>query len=135
MTKTITTKNLVKKYRLYDTQKERILGLLSTRPSGTDGVIGWIRASETSPHVHTFVDNDRKTFTFSDSGNAATDPWGGQKQHVHESLESHAGLKFSVSETALVRNTVWYKGVIEGEDKAVWVHNNAVLDKTEETHK
>lgn len=109
--------------------------LLSTRPSGTDGVIGWIRASETSPHVHTFVDNDRKTFTLSGSGNAATDPWGGQKQHVHESLESHAGLKFSVSETALVGNNVWYKGVIEGEDKAVWVHNNAVLDETEETHK
>lgn len=106
--------------------------LLSTKPSGEDGVIGWIRGIETSAHVHTLVDNDKKTFYLKGRGYASTDPWGGKRQFVHESLEHHKGLAFNVNETILVGNNIWYRGVIEGEHKSAWVHSNNVVNDTEE---
>ena len=106
--------------------------LLSTKPSGEDGVIGWIRGIETSAHVHTLVDNDKKTFYLKGRGYASTDPWGGKRQYVHESLEHHKGLLFNVDETILVGNNIWYRGIIEGENESAWVHSNNVVADIEE---
>lgn len=107
--------------------------LLSTRASGTEGVIGWIRATEATAHVHTLVDRDRKDLTLTGKGFAATAPWGGSQQYVHESLEDHAGRSFAVNQTVLVGNNVWYRGRIEGEDKDVWVHESSTTEETTET--
>lgn len=106
--------------------------LLSTKPSGEDGVIGWIRGIETSAHVHTLVDNDKKTFYLKGRGYASTEPWGGKRQYVHESLEQHKGLPFNVNETILVGNNIWYRGIIEGENESAWVHSNNVAADIEE---
>ncbi|WP_411843749.1 teichoic acids export ABC transporter ATP-binding subunit TagH [Salinicoccus sp. HZC-1] len=105
--------------------------LLSTQPSGEDGVIGWIRAEETSSHALTFIDADKKEFILNDTGFAATEPWGGPNQYVHETLEHHAGMKFHVDQTVLVGNNVWYRGLIDGEDTLVWTHmDNVTEDET-----
>ena len=106
--------------------------LLSTKPSGQDGVIGWIRGIETSSHVLTHVDNDPKVFYLLGKGYASTDPWGGKKQYVHESLEHHAGLLFNVSETVLVGNNIWYRGKIDGTEDLVCIHSNNVVSDLEE---
>ena len=106
--------------------------LLSTKPSGEDGVIGWIRGIETSAHVHTLVDNDKKTFYLKGRGYASTEPWGGKRQYVYESLEHHKGLLFNVNETILVGNNIWYRGIIEGENESAWVHSNNVVADIEE---
>ena len=65
-------------------------------------------------------------------GFASTDPWGGKKQYVHESLEHHAGLLFNVSETVLVGNNIWYRGKIDGTEDLVWIHSNNVVSDLEE---
>ena len=106
--------------------------LLSTQPSGEDGVIGWIRGIETSSHVHTLVDNDKKIFYLTGRGFASSEPWGGKRKYVHESLEHHGGLIFDVNETILIGNNVWYQGVIEGESESVWIHSNNVVSDMEE---
>lgn len=106
--------------------------LLSTEPSGVDGVIGWIRGIETSSHVHTVVDFDKKTFYLLGRGFASTVPWGGKRQYVHESLEHHAGLAFNVVETILVGNNTWYRGTIGEDSELVWTHSNNVVASTEE---
>lgn len=106
--------------------------LLSTEPSGVDGVIGWIRGIETSSHVHTVVDFDKKTFYLLGRGFASTEPWGGKRQYVHESLEHHAGLEFNVVETVLVGNNTWYRGTIDKDSDLVWIHSNNVVASTEE---
>ncbi|QQD85865.1 MULTISPECIES: teichoic acids export ABC transporter ATP-binding subunit TagH [Jeotgalicoccus] len=106
--------------------------LLSTEPSGVDGVIGWIRGIETSSHVHTVVDFDKKTFYLLGRGFASTEPWGGKKQYVHETLEHHAGLEFNVVETVLVGNNTWYRGTIDKGSDLVWIHSNNVVTSTEE---
>lgn len=105
--------------------------LLSTLPSGEDGVIGWIRAEETTSHALTFIDEDMKEFILNDTGFAAAEPWGGPNQYVHETLEHHAGMKFQVDQTVLVGNNVWYRGLIEGEDTSVWTHmDNVTAEET-----
>lgn len=106
--------------------------LLSTEPSGVDGVIGWIRGIETSSHVHTVVDFDKKTFYLLGRGFASTEPWGGKRQYVHESLEHHEGLEFNVVETVLVGNNTWYRGTIDKDSDLVWIHSNNVVASTEE---
>lgn len=106
--------------------------LLSTEPSGVDGVIGWIRGIETSSHVLTQVDFDEKKFYLNGRGFAATEPWGGKRQYVHETLEHHAGLEFNVVETILVGNNIWYRGKIDQGVETVWIHSNNLVDETEE---
>ncbi|WP_342388748.1 teichoic acids export ABC transporter ATP-binding subunit TagH [Salinicoccus bachuensis] len=103
--------------------------LLSTKASGTEGIVGWIRATEATAHVHTLVDRDEKHFALTGSGYASTAPWGGKQQYVHESLEDYAGFAFTVDQTVLVGNNVWYRGRIEREEKAVWVHMNSVSEE------
>ncbi|AKG73445.1 teichoic acids export ABC transporter ATP-binding subunit TagH [Salinicoccus halodurans] len=106
--------------------------LLSTEPSGEDGVIGWIRADETSSHALTFVDADKKEFILNDTGFTATEPWGGPAQYVHETLEHHAGMKFNVDQTVLVGNNVWYRGLVEGEETPMWTHMDNVTENDTE---
>lgn len=127
------------KKRVYYVKREvtyqfEVFYLLSTMPSGEDGVIGWIRAEETSSHALTFIDTDPKEFILNDTGFAAAEPWGGPAQYVHESLEHHAGMKYHVDETVLVGNNVWYRGMIEGEDTPVWTHMDNVVQNDEENN-
>lgn len=101
--------------------------LLSTEPSGEEGVIGWIKAIETTSHAHTIVDYDRKYFVLTGEGETRYEPWGGDEQTSHTDLEHYAGRGFSVCETVLVGKNVWYRGTIEYDTDTVWVHDNHVL--------
>ncbi|MFC3420056.1 teichoic acids export ABC transporter ATP-binding subunit TagH [Salinicoccus hispanicus] len=104
--------------------------LLSTKPSATEGVIGWIKAIETTSHVHIHVDYDHQDFVLRGRGYASSAPWGGHRQYVHASLADHADASFTASETVLIGNNVWYRGCIKGEDAEVWIHSNNVISGT-----
>lgn len=103
--------------------------LLSTKPSGVEGVVGWIKTSETTSHLHTFIDNDSKTFILTGEGSATSEPWGGKKQMVHDTLEHHAGRKFSAVETILIGKNIWYRGTIEDEEGTSWIHSNHLMNE------
>lgn len=105
--------------------------LLSTQPSGRDGVLGWIKSIETTSHPHSIVDFDDRIFILNGKGFAAYEPWGGKKQYAHETLEHCAGLNFDVHETVLVGNNVWYRGTIDGREDSVWIHENGLLNNDE----
>lgn len=99
------------KNRVYHVKRKAIYHfeeyyLLSTKASGTEGVIGWIKAKETTSHPYTIVDFDKKNFILKGTGVARLEPWGSKYQFSHHSLEHLAGLTFSVSETVLIGKNV-----------------------------
>lgn len=102
--------------------------LLSTKPSGIDGVIGWIKATEVTSHIYTIIDNDKKRFKISGNGRATIVPWGGNKQKAYDSLEKFAGKMLIVEETAMVGQNIWYGGQIESENKHVWIHATHLIN-------
>ncbi|GAA3729286.1 hypothetical protein GCM10022378_17380 [Salinicoccus jeotgali] len=103
--------------------------LLSTRPSGVDGVVGWVKATELSMHSHVYVDSDDKTMKVQGKGSASSEPWGGKKQYIYKSLEKYKNYRFYIDETNLIGNNVWYKGVIDGEKNLVWVHESQLINE------
>ncbi|MFB9860240.1 teichoic acids export ABC transporter ATP-binding subunit TagH [Salinicoccus siamensis] len=105
--------------------------LLSTKPSGIEGVIGWMKATELASHTHTFVDNDNKTLFLLGNGLARTEPWGGKKQTISSSLENLKNSKFHINETILVGKNIWYKGIIDDQNSTVWLHEASLSDKIE----
>ena len=58
--------------------------LISTKPSRTDGVIGWVKAKDMSTHPHKTVDKNKKTLYFKGTGKAYSKAWGGSKDLVIE---------------------------------------------------
>lgn len=94
--------------------------LLSTKPSGIKGTIGWMDSANLSVHRHVHVDLDPKEMTFKGTGIGYNHPWGGKKDIVISNFKSLRGEKFSISRTDLVGNNVWYKGTFDG--KEFWLH-------------
>ncbi len=98
--------------------------LISTRPSSTVGVIGWVKDSEMNDREHAKVDGYSKTFYVSGSGKSFTDAWGSRNNVAHSSLYGYKGAIFSVHLTEHVGNDIWYRGVLAG--KTVWIHSSLV---------
>lgn len=96
--------------------------LLSQKPSAVTGVIGWIKASETTSHLHLFIDNDLKQFIIKGSGVSYTRPWGGRNNIVYKKLADYKNLDFFVKRTEKVGNNFWYYG--ELLDKNMWIHSS-----------
>lgn len=94
--------------------------LLSTKPSGIKGTIGWMDSANLSVHRHVHVDLDPKEMTFKGTGIGYNHPWGGKKDIVISNFKPLRGEKFSISRTDLVGNNVWYKGTFDG--KEFWLH-------------
>ncbi|MCM3179014.1 GW dipeptide domain-containing protein [Cytobacillus horneckiae] len=103
--------------------------LVSTSPSNTTGVIGWVKSTEMVSHPHEEVSNQTKTSFIKGTGSAYSKPWGGSKDAVFTSLSSHKGKEFTVRKTEKVGSNLWYQGVLEG--KTVWVHSSYVSDTNE----
>lgn len=100
--------------------------LISTDPSDTKGVVGWIESSDLSTHDHTGVDKKAKTFYLNGKGKATTKAWGGHKDAVYANLSTFKDKVFNVHLTEKVGNNIWYRGILEG--KTVWIHSSYAYD-------
>lgn len=98
--------------------------LLSEKPSGVEGVVGWVNLTNLALHRHIIVDCDKKNFVINGNGKAFDKPWGGKKNCVFNNLKPYVNQKFVVIQTDFVGNNIWYKGKLE--DKEIWVHSSAV---------
>src|SRR5690625_5288919 len=105
--------------------------LISTSPSNTRGLVGWVEASDLSVHSHVGVDKKAKTLYFKGTGKAYRKAWGGSKDLVHSNMSQYANQEFKVNLTEKVGNNTWYRGVFNGE--TIWLHSSYVTTKTEST--
>src|SRR5690625_1380771 len=95
--------------------------LLSTEPSSTKGVVGWVKSQDLSTHSHVGVDKKSKTFYIKGTGKAYDTAWGGNKNLVYN-LSKHKNQVFKVHLTEKVGNNTWYRGTLNG--KTVWIHES-----------
>ena len=100
--------------------------LISTKPSRTDGVIGWVKAKDMSTHPHKTVDKNKKTLYFKGTGKAYSKAWGGSKDLVIEDMSQYAHEEFHVNLTETVGKNTWYRGVLNGQ--TIWLHSSYVLE-------
>ncbi|NLJ18770.1 N-acetylglucosaminidase [Globicatella sulfidifaciens] len=105
--------------------------LISTSPSNSRGLVGWVKASDLSTHSHVGVDNTAKTLYFKGTGKAYRKAWGGSKDMVHSDMSQYAYQEFKVNLTEKVGNNTWYRGVFNGD--TIWLHSSYVTTKTEST--
>ena len=98
--------------------------LLSTKPSGEDGLIGWMKETDLQTHVTTFVDKDKKTFKLNGKGSAYNTPWGGKKQLVFDDLSDMKNETIVVEETWFIGTNTWYKGKLKNNE--VWLNSKYV---------
>ena len=99
--------------------------LLSTKPSGEEGLIGWMKETDLQTHVTTFVDKDKKTFKLNGKGSAYNTAWGGKKQLVFDDLSDMKNETIVVEETWFIGTNTWYNGMIN--EIPVWI-NSKFLD-------
>src|SRR5690625_881942 len=95
--------------------------LLSTEPSSTKGVVGWVKSQDLSTHSHVGVDKKSKTFYIKGTGKAYDTAWGGNKNLVYN-LSKYNNQVFKVHLTEKVGNNTWYRGTLNG--KTVWIHES-----------
>ncbi|WP_424475200.1 SH3 domain-containing protein [Oceanobacillus kimchii] len=98
--------------------------LISTQPSSTNGVIGWVSASQLSLHDHKTVDKKAKTLYFKGTGKAYNKAWGGSKDLLIGNMSQHEGNVFRVDLTETVGSNTWYRGNFNGE--RIWLHSSYV---------
>ncbi|GIP63591.1 hypothetical protein J32TS6_21460 [Virgibacillus pantothenticus] len=100
----------------------RIFYLLSNKPSGKSGVIGWMNANDVNSKCEILIDADEKQFYIKGTGKAFNRPWGGKKNIIYDNLKNFKGDQFLVSKTVKIGKNLWYKGLL-GENK-VWIHQS-----------
>ncbi|SNZ04642.1 bifunctional autolysin [Terribacillus aidingensis] len=94
--------------------------LISKEPSSTNGVVGWVKASDMSTHAHTTISHEKKTFTVKGNGQAFAKAWGGPKDVVYN-LNDLEGQTFLVNLTETVGSNTWYRGMLNG--KQIFIHS------------
>lgn len=109
----------VKKQITY--QKERYF-LISNLPSGTQGVIGWVKSSNLQTLPHVLNDEDEKTFEVIGDFNAYNKPWGSEGDIVINNLNEYEGMIFDVNRSERIGKHMWYYGKLK--DKNVWIRWN-----------
>lgn len=104
--------------------------LISTEPSSTEGVVGWVNANDIKTYSHTGVDKNEKMFYLKGTGVAYSRIWGGSKLIVFNTsdLSQRKGYGFQVDLTEKVGNNIWYRGIVDG--KKVWIHSSHVTEQT-----
>src|SRR5690625_3050405 len=128
------TKSL-KNYSFFIKKEATINGekfyLLSHKPSSSEGVVGWIKATNIATRNLVFIEQDPKIFTLNGKGKAYDRPWGSKKNIILDKLDLLKGIEFHVERTEKVRNRNWYCGFLE--NKKVWVHEKQFkeVDETE----
>lgn len=102
--------------------------LISTSPSRTSGVIGWVNELDMTTFTHYDMDTNKKTFRLTGAGMAYDVIWGGTKQERYN-LRNHRGKAFNVEKTETVGDTIWYYGQISGTNTKVWISKNHTTSK------
>ncbi|GGJ52147.1 SH3 domain-containing protein [Virgibacillus salexigens] len=118
--------NAVYYIKLQAEVENEIYYLISKQPSSTEGVVGWVKASDLSMHSHEGVDRKAKTLYFKGTGNAYNTAWGGSKNLVYEDMSPYQGQKFQVNLTEKVGSNTWYRGELNG--KTIWLHSSYVIE-------
>src|SRR5699024_7694618 len=103
------------------TESNNTYYLLSTSPSSTKGLVGWVKSTDLTSYTHKTVDSKKKTLFFKGKGVAYDRAWGGSKNRVYNSLKSEKGMEFKVNLTETVGSNTWYRGDYKG--KRIWVHS------------
>jgi mannosyl-glycoprotein endo-beta-N-acetylglucosaminidase len=98
--------------------------LISTKPSSTEGVIGWVLSTDMDSKTHVTIDNDKKTYFVNGSGVSYDKAWGGVKDTIFSNLSSYAGEVFKVDLTEKVGSTIWFRGIVEGQ--RMWLEEKDV---------
>lgn len=126
--KTISNKNYLNT-TLYIKQQAKfgneVYYLLSTKPSKTQGLIGWIKSTDVLSYAHYSIDKNKKLFYIKGTGYAYSKPWGGTKDQVYK-LSNYSGQDFNVNLTEAVngKTNYWYQGTLNG--KTIWIHQSHV---------
>src|SRR5690625_1053198 len=119
----------IKRKSIYE---DSIYYLLSNKPSGVDGVIGWVHSNDLSIHRHIYVDKDKKDYVITGHGRSFNVPWGRKGNIVVDSLEDYKGQHFRVYETNIVSKSEWYYGEIENlPGSMMWIHKKGIADTIE----
>lgn len=96
--------------------------LISTQPSNTAGIVGWVKADHLDVRDHKTVDKKQKSFFIRGTGSAYAKAWGGKKDLIISDLSKYKDEPFEVHLTETVGNNVWYRGYLDG--KRVWIHES-----------
>ncbi|WP_326480878.1 teichoic acids export ABC transporter ATP-binding subunit TagH [Virgibacillus halodenitrificans] len=100
--------------------------LLSECPSAEREILGWMKKSDLSLHLHLVIDEDMKTLKLNGEGSAYTKPWGGKNDLVYGNLGQFKGENISIDRTEKVGNNVWYRGKLQNE--RIWIHSNSLIE-------
>lgn len=100
--------------------------LISKNPSYKTGVVGWMKASDLSTHVHTGVDKKKKTGLVKGTLKGYSKAWGGSKDVVYSNLAKYKNQIFNINLTEKVGNNIWYRGTLNGQ--TVWIHSSGVSE-------
>ncbi|WP_284138998.1 GW dipeptide domain-containing protein [Virgibacillus sp. LDC-1] len=111
-------------------KRDQLYYLISMEPSSTNGVIGWVNATDIFTLEHTTIDKIRRTFYFKGTGVTYSKIWGGKKNIVHDStsIQNLKGQAFKVNLTENVGGNTWYHGTLQN-GQSVWIHSSH-LDKS-----
>src|SRR5699024_8926150 len=101
--------------------------LLSTSPSSTKGLVGWVKSSDLTSYTHKSVTSKKKTLFFKGKGVAYNRAWGGSKNRVYSSLKSMKGKEFKVNLTEKVGENTWYRSTYN--NKTLWIHTSHLANK------
>lgn len=117
--------------KVYYIKKQAHIGgelhyLISTSPSSTNGVVGWVKANDLSIHDHKPHDKKRKTMIFNGKGKTYSKAWGGSKDIIYSDMKPYQGEIFQVHLTEKVGNNTWYRGNMNG--KTMWIHSSYVTE-------
>ncbi|MFS0561718.1 GW dipeptide domain-containing protein [Terribacillus sp. 179-K 1B1 HS] len=88
--------------------------LISKQPSATDGVVGWVKASDMDTRNYGGKSVQQATFTIKGTGNAYTKPWGGKKDLVY-TLKNYKGELFKADYSEKVGDKTYYHGTLAGK--------------------
>src|SRR5699024_369658 len=107
--------------------ESEIYYLISTSPSDTRGVVGWMKASDLSTLAHIGVSKKPKQLLLNGKGKSTRKAWGGSKDMVHASMDQFKARILEVNLTEKVGNNIWCRGKINGIGSNVWVHSSQTL--------
>ncbi|TWT27699.1 N-acetylmuramoyl-L-alanine amidase family protein [Planomicrobium sp. CPCC 101110] len=93
--------------------------LLSSKPSITTGVVGWVKTSDMKAHTHKAIDKTAKTLYITGRGSSYTKAWGRTNDISVKSLKTYKNKPFKVKKTEKVGASLWYYGVLDG--KSMWI--------------
>ena|GEM_PF-2862055 len=95
--------------------------LISTSPSSTKGVIGWVDSADVKSYEHVGVDRTKRSLTLTGKGTSYSKAWGGSKDLMYN-LADFKDQTFNVNLTERVGNNIWYRGILKGQ--TVWIHSS-----------